>query len=441
MKISIISANRFREPNPVVPIGAATVAGTLRANGHDVRLLDLCHEAAPEQAILSHLAEWEPDLVGVSLRNLETNRPTDPQSFLEEAERFVQVIKKATPSPTLLGGSGYSLFPGEILERLEVPYGFAGEAEESVAALVECIENGVTPDGVPGACYLSGSKAVVAGVAKVRRFAGLPGPAFDLLDCSKYLAEGAGMPIESKRGCDLACSYCAESADPGGARLKPPEVTIAEIERIVAETGTNQVFFIDGVFQYPPDHAMALCREMIRRKLSVVWHTDVSPIGLSRELLEAMKEAGCRGVALGVEAATDEMLRSYRKGFTQRDIARTVGDLRALGLPFMMFLLFGGPGETEDTVWRALDFLSQEAGNAPLIINVGLRVYRGTPLEETARHEGRIAPGHNMLTPTYYFSEDLGEGLMDRIDEYCRDRPGWFTYAALQRHMHQATEG
>jgi radical SAM superfamily enzyme YgiQ (UPF0313 family) len=441
MRISIISFNRLRDPNPVVPIGAAAVAGALRAHGDDVRLLDLCHEAAPEQAILSHLAEWEPDLVGVSLRNLDTNRPTDPQSFLEEAERFVQVIKKATSSPILLGGSGYSLFPGEVLEHLDVPYGFAGEAEESVAGLIDCIEKGAPPDGVPGACYLSSGKAVVRGVAKVHRFSGLAPPAFDLLDCPRYLAEGAGMPIESKRGCDLACSYCAESADPEGARLKPPEVTIAEIERIVAETGTNQVFFIDGVFQYPPDHAMALCREMISRKMNVVWHTDVNPVGLSRELLEAMKEAGCGGVALGVEAASEEMLKSYRKGFTQRDIVRAMDDLRALGIPFMMFLLFGGPGETEDTVWRALDFLSEEARNTPLIINVGLRVYRDTPLEETARQEGRIAPGHNMLTPTYYLSDDLDEGLVDRIDEYCRDRPGWFTHTALQRHMQQVARG
>jgi len=249
------------------------------------------------------------------------------------------------------------------------------------------------------------------------------------------------MPIESKRGCDLACSYCAETADPEGARLKPPEVTIAEIERTIAETGTNQVFFIDGVFQYPPDHAMAVCREMIARRLKVVWHTDVNPVGLSRELLGVMKEAGCGGVALGLEAATDEMLKSYRKGFRQRDIARTLDDLRAVGMPFMMFLLFGGPGETEDTVWRALDFLSQEARDTPLIMNVGLRVYKGTALEETARREGRIAPGHNMLTRTYYFSDDLDEGLEDRLDEYCRDRPQWLTYTTLLRRARQAAEG
>jgi radical SAM superfamily enzyme YgiQ (UPF0313 family) len=438
VRISIISTNRFREPTPVFPVGSAIVAGTLRAHGHDVDLLDLCQEDAPEQAISSHLAAREPELVGISMRNLETNRLHDQQSFLEEAGRFIEVVQKATSSPIVLGGSGYSLFPGEILERLGVPYGFAGEAEETVAALVDCIEKEISPDGVPGACYLSEGKAVVRGTAKVHRFSGLSGPAFDLLDCPKYLAEGAAIPIESKRGCDLACSYCAESAEAEGVRLKAPEAVIAEIERIIRDVGTNQVFFTDGVFHYPPDHAMAVCREMIRQRLHVTWHADVSPVLLSKELLEAMKESGCAGVALGLEAATDEMLKSYRKGFRQRSIVRTLDDLRAVGMPFIMFLLFGGPGETEETVWRALDFLSGLAPDAPLIINVGLRVYKGTALEETARREGRIAAGHNMLTPTYYLSERLEEDLTDRLDEYCQDRPNWFTYASLAHRTDQA---
>ncbi len=431
MRISVISLNRFREPNPVFPIGPAIVAGTLREHGHDVRLLDLCHEHDPIRAISSHLAAFEPELVGMSLRNLENNRLHGHQSFLEEAERCVETVKEATRSPIVLGGSGYSLFPGEILERLDVPYGFAGEAEESVAALVDCIEKEDPPDAVAGGCYLSHGKAVVTGVAKVHTFSASPGPAFDLVDCPKYLAEGAAIPVESKRGCDLACTYCAESADAEGVRLKPPEVTVAEIGRIRSEIGINQVFFTDGVFQYPPEHAMAVCRELIKRGSGTVWHTDVNPVGLSRDLLEVMKESGCRGVALGLEAATDEMLKSYRKGYTQRDIVRALDDLRAVGMPFIMFLLFGGPGETEESVWRALDFLSEVAHDAPLMMNVGLRVYTGTPLEETARHEGRIPPGHNMLTPTYYLSEGLDEALVERLDEYCRDRPNWFTSSSL----------
>lgn len=437
MKISIISANRERAPDPILPVGPAIVTGTLQAHGHEVRLLDLCHENNPDQAILSHLTSWEPDLVGIGLRNLENNQLIGHKSFLEEAERFVRGVKKATSCPILLGGSAYSLFPGEVLELLEVPYGLAGEAEDSLPALVECIEKGLPPDRIPGACYLREDKAVVKGVAKVRHFSSLPGPAYDLVDCPKYLAERAGIPVESKRGCDLTCSFCPEGADPEGARLKPPELTAAEIERLVRELGTNRLFFTDGLFHYPADHAMAVCRQMVRRRLDVRWYAGVNPLDLSRELLEAMKEAGCAGVGLGLDAATEGMLKSYRKGFTQGDIVRALNDLRAVGMPFMMFILFGGPGETEDSVWRALDFLDSVAHDDPLSISLGIRVYKGTTLEETAREEGLIAPGQNMLTPTYYLSGGLEESLLDRLDEYCEGRANWFTSRTLMRRMQQ----
>jgi radical SAM superfamily enzyme YgiQ (UPF0313 family) len=439
MRISVISANRERTPDPILPIGPAIVAGILRAHGHEVRLLDLCHESSLDQAIVSDLTSWEPDLVGISLRNLENNQLIGHKSFLEEAQRIIQAVKKATSCPILLGGSGYSLFPGEVLELLQVPYGLAGEAEDTLPALVDCIEKGVPPDHVPGACYLWEGKAVVNGVAKVCRFSGLPGPAYDLVDCPKYLAERAGIPVESKRGCDLACTFCAESADPEGVRLKAPELTVAEIEQLVREVGTNRVFIVDGLFHYPPAHAMAVCREIIRRRLDVRWYAGVNPLGLSRELLEAMREAGCAGVGLGLDAATEEMLKSYRKGFTQTDIVRALEDLRAVGMPFMMFLLFGGPGETEDSVWRALDFLNSVAPDHPLSISMGIRVYKGTAMEETARREGRIAPGQNMLTPAYYLSSALDESLVDRLDEYCEGRPNWFTAPTLMRRMQQET--
>ncbi len=176
---------------------------------------------------------------------------------------------------------------------------------------------------------------------------------------------------------------------------------------------------------------MALCREMIRRELDVRWRAGVSPVGLSAKLLMAMREAGCVGVALGLDAATDDMLKSYRKAFTQADIVRALGDLRAAGMPFAIYMLYGGPGETLDTVRRSLDFLDATASENTIFIGMGIRVFKGTVLERTARREGLIKPRQNMLAPTYYLSPGLDETLLDRLEEYCQTHPGWFTTASL----------
>jgi radical SAM superfamily enzyme YgiQ (UPF0313 family) len=431
MKISIISVNRERIPDPVLPIGPAIVAAGLRAEGHEVCILDLCHQKETGPAIVSHLTTWQPDLVGISLRLVENNQMTGHRSYLQEAKQVVEHVKKVSSCPVVLGGAGYSLFPREVLRFLDVPYGLAGEAENSVTALVRCIETGQPPSGVPGACYRAGRRVAVNGLAKVHDFGGLPSPAYDLVDCRKYVDENAVLPIESKRGCDLACSFCPETVDREGTRLKPVTSTVDEIEQLREQVGTNRLFFTDGVFHYPPEHAMALCGEMIRRQLDVRWLAGINPVGLSRRMLEAMREAGCVGVSLGLDAATDGMLRSYNKGFTQADIVRTLADLRAVGMPFAIYMLFGGPGETLDSVRRSFDFLDATVPDKTVFMGMGIRVFRGTALERTARREGIIKPRQNMLLPVYYLSGSLDESLLERLEEYCQSRPGWLTTASL----------
>lgn len=431
MKVSIVSVNRQKFPEPVLPLGAAAVAGVLRADGHEVRVLDLCHAEAPDDAVVSHLRDFEPELVGISLRNLENNQMLGHRSYLDEAKRVVERVRSATSSPILLGGAGYSLFPGELLEAFDVPYGFAGEAEHALPALVRCIARGDAPRGVPGACYRDRGEVRVSEAAKVRQFPPELLPAFDLVDCATYVEQGAAIPFESKRGCNLSCSFCPESADREGARLKPVGQAVDEIERAVREVGTSRLFFTDGVFQHPPSHALALCRELTRRGLDLRWSAGVNPVGLSRELLEAMKRAGCIGVGLGLDAVTDRMLRSYQKGFGRDDIERAVRDLREVGIPFSVFMLFGGPGETRASVSEALAWLDALIRDEMVFLAMGLRVFRGTPLEGIARREGRLESGRDLLGPTYYLSGELDETLLEALEAHCGPRPRWFTLPTL----------
>jgi radical SAM superfamily enzyme YgiQ (UPF0313 family) len=176
-----------------------------------MRVLDLSHHKEIAAPIASHLSTWEPDLVGISLRQLENNQMIGHRSYLEEAKQVVEQVKGVCSCPIVVGGAAFSLFPGEALRSLDVPYGLAGEADHSVTALVRCIETGRPPSDVPGACYRAGQRVIVNGLARVRSFTGLPSPAYDLVDCRKYVDENAALPIESKRGCALRCSFCPEN--------------------------------------------------------------------------------------------------------------------------------------------------------------------------------------------------------------------------------------
>jgi radical SAM superfamily enzyme YgiQ (UPF0313 family) len=208
-------------------------------------------------------------------------------------------------------------------------------------------------------------------------------------------------------------------------------LVVDEMEFISERFGVRNFFFTDGLFSFPPDHAMAICQELTERKLDISWGSDINPVSLSRELVSALKGAGCRSLALGIDTASKRMLKSYHKGFEKEDIAQAAKLLDEAEIPFACFILFGGPGETLDTVEETIDFLKDRPQR--IFLRAGIRIYKGTELERQARREGVLREKHDMLSPTFYLSKELGEGFQERLDRYCEGRENWFSINKMVR--------
>jgi hypothetical protein len=200
------------------------------------------------------------------------------------------------------------------------------------------------------------------------------------------------------------------------------------MERIVKDTGRSDFFFVDGVFNFPPQHAAAVCEEIIRRRLQVRWLAYCNPAGLNRELAELFKASGCAGIELGLDAATEKMLCKLQKGFTLKDISSTYQALNRASLPFAVFLLFGGPGETYAD-WEQSQRNLQGFGQANAVFaSLGIRIYANTSMYDLAVEQGSINPGTNLLQPCFYLSPQLLEdNPVQRLDRLARRDPTWST--------------
>jgi len=203
------------------------------------------------------------------------------------------------------------------------------------------------------------------------------------------------------------------------------------MEFMAERFGARRFFFSDGLFSFPAEHALAICQELVERKLNISWVAGINPIGLSRELVQAMKRAGCGSLALGIDAASKKMLKSYRKGFSKGDITQAAKLLSETEIPHAYFILFGGPGENLETVQETIDFL--QGFPQPIFLRAGIRIFKGTELERQAREEGVLEEGHDMLSPTYYLSKELGDDFMERLDSHCEGRGNWFTIGKMVR--------
>jgi len=429
LKVSIISTNRENFPQLSIPIGPACIAAVLREQGHQVELLDLCFEPKVDEALIAHLERCVPELVGISLRQIENNELFGHRSYLEDTKSIVETVKKRSRAEIVIGGAGFTLFPEELLRYLELPYGIAGDGERALPLLIKHLQGEADLAPIPGLCYWDEKRVIVNPPAKLRDFGGLPFPAYDLLDLQRYLAAVSALSIEGRRGCDLACSFCPDGADKEGCRLRAPRLVVDEMEFMAKEHGIRRFFFTDGVFNVPTDHALAICQELRERKLDLRWAADINPVAISQELVAIIKEAGCRVLALGIDTASKKMLRSYRKTFEKEDIVKVAKLLTEAGIRFTYHILFGGPGENMDTVRETIDFL--QGVPQPVFFRTGLRIFKGTDLERQAREEGVLQENHDMLSPTFYLSKDLGADFTQWLDRQCEPHENWFTITKM----------
>jgi len=187
------------------------------------------------------------------------------------------------------------------------------------------------------------------------------------------------------------------------------------------ETGCRNFNFVDNTFNLPLDYAKDLCRQLTRAELDLHLWCIIYPKWIDVELVELMRQAGCRQISFGFESGSGEMLRSLGKQFDREEI-RTVSNIFAeAGIQRMGFLLLGGPGETKGTVEESLA-LAESLNLEALKITVGLRIYPQTPLARTALAEGVIRADEDLLVPRFYLQPGLEDWLPERVAAYKASR-------------------
>src|SRR5690348_16134184 len=111
MRVLLIAASRENLPYHVAPIGAAYVASSLTAQGFDVDVLDLSLVGETPPLIASKIAAFAPDVVGVSIRNLDVVTYPHDVFALPLVRAITDAVKAHTDAPLVVGGSGFSLLP------------------------------------------------------------------------------------------------------------------------------------------------------------------------------------------------------------------------------------------------------------------------------------------------------------------------------------------
>jgi radical SAM superfamily enzyme YgiQ (UPF0313 family) len=413
--LTLINTNRMSPP--IGPIGLDYIAGAARKAGIKTDVVDLCLADEPVKTLQTYFASHSPQLVGLSFRNVDDCFWPSAKWFVPDLAQTISTIKTMTGAPIVVGGVGFSIFARQIVEYTGADFGIRGDGENATVSLHNELGGSGKFEKINGLIWRHNGTIRSNQPAWPKPLT-LPTER-DAIDNPAYFKKGGQGGIETKRGCNRRCIYCADPLSKGTAlRLREPAEVANEAESLLAQ-GIDVLHLCDSEFNIPHSHALAVCEEFDRRGFGkrLRWFTYMAVTPFDAELAKAMSKAGCVGINFTGDSASPSMLKTYRQTHRKEDLASSVKLCRANNIKVMIDLLLGGPGETSETVAETIDFIKQinpDCAGAPL----GVRIYPGTEMARIVHNEGpletnpsirrKYAGPVDFFQPTFYISQALG---------------------------------
>jgi len=375
MRVLLINPYYPISETPSPPLGLAYLGAALEAAGVEVRLLDLVVFPYSKKMLESVLHSFSPHFVGVTAVTMT----------FDYAAKVIKDVKSIDPLIwTIMGGPHVSFCAQETMRALpQLDFICLGEGEETVVQLVREAQDGCQWNNVKGLVYRQGHEIHSTGPRDaITDMDAIPLPARSLIPLGRYRALHMPVSMTTSRGCPFQCIFCV------GRQMLGPRVRYRNSSKVVDELeylnglAFHQINIADDLFTANKRHCLAVCDEIIARKIETRWACFGRVDTVTPEILERMKAAGCDAVGFGVESANAAILRTIKKGITVEQVLGAVAMCSDAGItPHASFIL-GLPGETPQTLRETTDFVKQLKDKGALCGFHLLAPFPGTEVRE-----------------------------------------------------------
>lgn len=178
-------------------------------------------------------------------------------------------------------------------------------------------------------------------------------------------SEGKWNKMTLAHGCYWhRCAFCDTSLD-YISRYEPEtaDSVVDKIEKLIGETGNRAFHFVDEAA--PPALLKNMALELIRRKISISWWTNIRfEKSFKPDLCRLLGKSGCIAISGGLEVASDRLLQRIDKGVTVEQVSAVAGAFHSAGVLVHSYLMYGFPGQSEQEIIDAMENVRQlfEAG-------------------------------------------------------------------------------
>ncbi|MCX5712162.1 MAG: cobalamin-dependent protein [Candidatus Omnitrophica bacterium] len=419
--------------NPLPPLGLGYLGSTLEKYGFEVKIVDSLIEGWNNRTNVADgviriglsfediekiIIDFDPDIVGVN--NLFTRQR-------ENAHKIYALAKNSKKDIiTIAGGAHPSVMPELVLGDSNVDYVILGEGDKTIIDLMYALKNSGDLSKLDGIGYREGNAIkIIPKSIFIKDLDGLPFPAWHLLNMEKYFGLKVShgdrqkkrfSPVITSRGCPAHCTFCSAYAVWGrGFRPRSPENVIFELKELKKLYNIEEIMFEDDNLTLDPQRAEALFDAMIREQLNLTWDTPngIAAWTLSENLLNKMKQSGCRNVNFAIESGNQQVLDFViKKPLKLEKVKPLVSYAKKIGLNVGLFLVIGMPGETEEQIWDSFR-LAVELGIYTPHISVATP-YPGSELYDRCKSQKLFKPDFS-LDDLYIRSFSIAGGQLDDI--------------------------
>jgi anaerobic magnesium-protoporphyrin IX monomethyl ester cyclase len=370
------------------PLGIGYIAAVLEKNNFDVKIIDCRPLHISVKQLIKIFIEQQPDIIGISATVLD----------ITTAAEISKILKKELPEALLvIGGPHVTGLPENTLKNAAFDIGVIGEGELTMLEIAEQKRSGkLDVQNMRGIVYKeNGAIKINAPREVIQDLDSLPFPARHLYpslsDYKPLFGSYLKKPVAhlfTSRGCPYKCTFCDRSIFGNKFRAMSPKKVVDEMEELITVHGAKELQFYDDTFTLDKKRVYEIFDEMKRRNLKFPWSCLTRVNHVDKDILKAMRKAGCWRIMFGIESGDQRILKAMKKGTTLEQGENAVRWAKEAGLHVRASFIMGHPGETLESMNNTIKFskkLSFDTVNFYAIV-----LHPGNELYDLAKKEGTI---------------------------------------------------
>ncbi len=424
------------------PLWLSYATGVLEKAGHRCKLVDAPAEGISLEGVLEIAREFKPEMAV-----LDTSTAS-----IHNDVRVLEKIKRQCECFGVLVGTHVSALPLETMKMSESIDAIAvREYDYTLRELAEELLGGKPGlENVLGIVFRKGKKIVKNKERKpIENLDELPFVSRVYkrhLNYKNYFYSANLWPevtIVTGRGCPYNCLFCnwVQNLNPGAYRKRSIGNVIGELRFIEKNfPSVKEVFLEDDTFTEDFDRVREFCRAKIAAGIKIKWSCNARA-DVPSDVLQLMKEAGCRLLCVGFESGSQQILNDARKGTKIVTIEKFMQDAKKAGILVHGCFMIGNIGETTETARTTIEFAKRlnpdSAQFFPIMVYPGTGSYRyfqkkGWLVTEDYRKWLDSEGGHNCIVSTPSMSNMELVKWCDRGRQEFYLRPGYVLGKGVQ---------